>query len=93
VHVPVDTELDFRFQGHPQTYYRWLLNGQSVFTGEIRGEVRQAVQAKTLTLRAGWNELRVRTYCVGYPSSRGGLVFVGPAEKLWTLRLATQPPK
>ena len=35
----------------------------------------------------------VRGYCVGYPKFRAGLVFAGPAERLWQLRLSAAPPE
>jgi len=93
VHMPEDLELDFRFQGHPQTHLRWLLNGQEVLDGEIPGDDLVRVGTKRLTLRQGWNEVRFRGYCVGYPPFRAGLVFAGPPEKLWKLRLSTDAPK
>jgi hypothetical protein len=92
VHAPQDLEVEFQFQGHPQTVLRWFLNGEKVQDGEIQGDVRKAAVSKTLTLRKGWNEVLFRGYCVGYPKFRAGLVFAGPAERLWQLRLSAVPP-
>jgi len=92
VHAPQDLEVEFQFQGHPQTVLRWFLNGEKVQDGEIKGDVRKAAVSKTLTLRKGWNQVLFRGYCVGYPKFRAGLVFAGPAERLWQLRLSADPP-
>jgi len=92
VHVPQDLEIEFRFQGHPQTVLRWFLNGEKVLDGEIKGEPGNAFAGKTLTLKKGWNPVMFRGYCVGYPKFRAGLVLAGPAERLWQLRLSAVPP-
>ncbi len=92
VHVPQDVEVEFRFQGHPQTYFRWSLNGGKVLDGEIKGELGKAVASKSLTLRKGWNQVMFRGYCVGYPKFRAGLVLSAPSERLWQLRLSATPP-
>ena len=92
IHAPAETAGKFQFQGHPQTYYRWFLNGEKVLEGEIPGEPRQGVSEKTITLRQGWNQVFFRAYCVGYPPLRAGLVIGGPPEMLWTLRLSPTPP-
>ena len=94
VHVPRDMELQFKFQGHLMTRLRWFVNGDRVDVKlkEIPGEVRtEAVEA--VKLRAGWNEVRFRGYCVGYPPFRTGLVIDGPEALLWQVRLADRPPR
>jgi hypothetical protein len=91
IHVPADTELEFKFQGRFQTTYRWFLNGEPV-TGLKFSNERQSVASKTLTLRSGWNEIKFRGYCIGYPPFRAGLVLDGPTEKLWNLTLSAVPP-
>ncbi len=93
IYAPKETTLDAHYQGHPQTRYRWTLNGTPQYDGEIRGEVHQAELVKPLTLRQGWNTLEVRAFCYGYPVARAGLVLTAPQEVLWTLRLAGNPPK
>ena len=92
IHVPVQTELEFQFQGHPQTSLRWTLNGEKVMEGEIAGDPGKAASAKTVILRKGWKQVTFRGYCVGYPPFRAGLVIAGAPEKLWTLRLSAVPP-
>ncbi len=96
IHVPADMELEFRFQSHPQTYLRWFLNGQVVPALDYKpvpnSDIKQ-VASKTLTLRAGWNQVMFRGYCVGYPPFRAGLVLHAPEDKLWNLGLSATPPE
>jgi hypothetical protein len=92
IHAPADTELEFQFQGHPQTYLRYFLNGKQVLDGEIGGADEHRVLTKSLTLARGWNQVMFRGYCVGYPPFRTGLVLTGAPEKLWTLQLSGDPP-
>jgi hypothetical protein len=96
VHAPAVTELKFQFQGHHQTFLRWILNGETVPVTPAdysKGDDHQhPVAVKTLSLRPGWNQVLVRGYCTGYPPVRVGLVLDGPAEKLWTLQLSATPP-
>ncbi len=94
LYVPVETELEFQFQGHPMTPLRWFLNGQALATGPFREEAQtvRLVASQPVTLRAGWNEVKFRGYCVGYPPFRAGLILTGAEEKLWTLRLSDTPP-
>ena len=51
----------------------------------------RTVATRTVTLPAGWSEVRFRGYCVGYPPFRAGLVLSGSEEKLWTVGLADTP--
>ena len=89
IRVPAETEVEFQLQDHPQTYLRWLLNGEKI---AAEGEVSREPARKTVTLRAGWNQVWFRGYGVGYPPCRTGLVIAGPAEKRWTPRLSAVPP-
>ena len=41
IHVPAETELEFKFQGHPMTPLRWFLNGQPLEDGPYQGRARQ----------------------------------------------------
>ena len=96
IYAPAATELEFRFQSHPQTFLRFTLNGQLVQSGELRGGPSpkdHPVATKTLKLRQGWNEVKFRGFCVGYPPFRAGLVLAGPPDKLWKLKLSAVPPK
>lgn len=94
LYVPADTELEFQFQSHPMTSLRWFLNGQPLETGPFREDangVRRTAR-RNVSLQSGWNEVRFRGYCFGYPPFRAGLIVAGPEDKLWTLRLAATPP-
>lgn len=90
IQAPADIEIDFQLQGHPQTYLRYTLNGETVFKGELKGA--RNVETKRVRLRAGWNEVRFRGCCVGYPPFRAGLVLAGAPEQLWKLKLSGLPP-
>ena len=92
IFAPAETRVKFQFQGHPQTYFRWFLNGEKVLAGQIGKTGEPEALEKTLTLRQGWNQVFFRGYCVGYPPFRAGLVLAGPPETLWKLRLSTVPP-
>lgn len=92
IHAPEDVELDFQLQGHPQTYLRFMLNGKPIHSGEIKEKGSRNVETKRVKLAKGWNDVRFRGYCVGYPPFRAGLVISGTPEQLWTLRLSAQPP-
>jgi hypothetical protein len=94
IYAPAETELEFRFQSHPQTFLRYFLNGQLVQTGELRlsGNEKFPIASKTLKLKAGWNQVMYRGNCIGYPPFRAGLVLGGSPEKLWKLKLSANPP-
>jgi hypothetical protein len=93
--VPNATELEFRFQGHPMTALRWFLNGQALEPGPYKEEANtvRMVASQRVTLRAGWNEIRFRGYCFGYPPFRAGLILAGSEDKLWKLQLSHTPPE
>jgi hypothetical protein len=93
IHAPAKTTVKFQLQGHPQTFYRWFLDGEKVHEGDIVGEPGKGAKDKTVTLQQGWNQVVFRGYCVGYPPFRAGLVVGGTPETLWTLRLSAVPPQ
>ena len=93
IFAPADTTVKFQFQGHPQTYFRWFLNGEKVLEeGKVFPDDKRVME-KTLTLRKGWNQVLFRGYCTGYSPFRAGLVLAGTPEALWTLRLSAVPPQ
>ena len=94
LHVPADAALDVRFEGHAQTFVRWTLNGRPAPAGTpVAGaDNRRPESAATLPLKAGWNKVAFRAYCVGYPPFRVGLVLDGPADALWTVKMSAVPP-
>lgn len=97
IHVPADTEYELNFHSHLQTYLRWRLNGEAIaiadkdYKNDASG--RRPVATKKLTLKAGWNQIFFRGYCVGYAPFRVGLTLNGPQEKLLQLGLSVQPPE
>ncbi len=94
VYAPAATEVEFQFQNHPMSYPRWTLNGEAVplKPADFQGADNRPIAKRTLTLRAGWNEVRFRSYCAGYSPFRAGLILNAPPVKLWTLKLSTTPP-
>jgi len=96
VHAPAATEVEFQFQGHPQTYLRWFLNDELIpmkpADYKESGNARRSVAVKKVTLREGWNKVMLRGYCVGYSPFRAGLVLKAPEETLWKLKLSGMPP-
>jgi len=97
VFAPAATELEFEFQGHPQTFLRWFLNGEKIETGKYAdvpsGHDNCLMASKTVQLRQGWNQIMFRIYCCGYSPSRAGLVLKGSPDKLWPLKLSAEPPQ
>lgn len=92
--VPSDCTLQAEFEGHEMTPLRWWLNDQRIQVGTDQpatGAARRTATG-TLNLRAGWNEIRFRGYCYGYPPFRAGLVLLGPEDKLWGVRTSAAPP-
>ncbi len=96
VHVPADTALECRFESHPMTTLHWFVNNQAVpglILKEQKKDDNRPRAIQTVNLKAGWNQVRFRGHCVGYPPFRAGLVILGPEEKLWSLGLSGHPPE
>jgi len=95
IHSPAETELEFQFQASPMTVSRWSLNGTQIalkpsdYTNTSQETDLEAI--RSLKLRAGWNQIFVRSYCFGYVPYRVGLVLNGTAEDLWPLMLSSTP--
>ena len=94
INVPAETELELRFQGHPQTYLRWFLNGQLLETGAYREEPaaprhgrRQERDAPRRLERDQVPRLLHRL-----PAVPRGTDPRGGQGKLWTVRLSDTPP-
>ncbi|MDB5296894.1 MAG: hypothetical protein JWO31_2877 [Phycisphaerales bacterium] len=95
VHAPQDVTVDCAFRTSRMAEVGFWLNGERVDTGTFAaaaGEAGVLRADKPLRLRQGWNEIRLRGYCYGYPPLRAGLTLLGPADALWTLRLSGRPP-
>jgi hypothetical protein len=84
----------------PLAYIRYFVNGQQLPPGKfvqtkgVTADRTSATQSarQTLSLRQGWNEIRMRGYCIGYPPLRAGLTLAGPSDALWTLRTSGNGP-
>jgi len=78
------------------TELRWTVNGESIplkssdYQPSLTDHDRLATQC--ISLRTGWNEVRFRGYCYGYPPFRVGLVLKAAEDKLWPLKLSATPP-
>jgi hypothetical protein len=93
IHAPGELEVEFQLQGHPQTVLRYTLNGEALFSGEMKEQKGKAVETKRVRLKSGWNRVMFRGFCVGYPPFRAGLVISGAPEQLWKLKLSAVPPE
>lgn len=97
IHVPQGMELEFQFQSNPQTYLRWSLNGATIpikyASYKPDGPNRRQVVNLPLQLRAGWNQVSFRGFCVGYSHVYAGLALNGSPERLWKLRTSSTPPQ
>ena len=95
VFAPAETDLEFQFQGHPQTFLHWTVNNEPVKVPakayQPAGAGHREVASQSIHLHTGWNQIMFRGYCVGYGPFRAGLVLAGPPEKLWNLRLSATP--
>lgn len=96
IYVPAAAEIEFQFQSSPQTYLRWSVNGTPVDLKKVPEEKvpgpNHLQTRKTVSLRAGWNQVMLRGFCTGYSPFRAGLVINAPPEKLWDIRLSATPP-
>jgi hypothetical protein len=77
IHAPEELDVDFHLQGHPQTVLRYTLNGDALFSGEMKEQKGKSVETKRVRLKRGWNQVVFRGFCVGYPPFRAGLVISG----------------
>jgi hypothetical protein len=87
--------LEFQLHTTAQVTPRWSVNGETVSMKGVKAEdagQNHLLFRKTLPLKAGWNEVRLRAYCVGYTPFKAGLVLDGPPEKLWDIQFSATPP-
>ena len=94
LYVPVEMEVEFKLQGHPQTRLRWFLNGQPLPTGpfhEDAGAVRMLAsrerEAEGGLERGPIPRLLRRLPTLPYRAGRSRL-----RGKLWKLRVSDSPP-
>jgi len=100
-------EVKFQVQGHPQTEMRATVSSKAAADRPIllgpfqeptveerpgEGHALLRVAEQKVKLAAGWNEIRLRTYCYGYAPFRVGLVVDAPVDKLWKLKFSGTKP-
>jgi hypothetical protein len=97
IYAPVETPLEFEFQGHRMTPLRWFLNGQKLDVPEKAyvdsKNLHRMTVSRPVTLKAGWNQVFFRGYNVGYAPFKVGVVLKAPDEKLWPLRFSDVKPR
>lgn len=96
IYAPTATDVEFEFQNHRMTKLRWQLNEVVLDVPDKSYQDTSTTlrtTRKTVSLKAGWNQIDYRAYCVGYPPFRVGLVVKAPAATLWGLKFAATPPE
>jgi hypothetical protein len=94
VYSPQDQQVDTSFLTSRMANITFSLNGKPIDIGKYANAQQLGVMQakKKIALAKGWNEIRARGYCYGYPPLHVGVVLNGPAEALWTLRASGSPP-
>ncbi|MGI6496420.1 MAG: hypothetical protein ACOX5G_10120 [Kiritimatiellia bacterium] len=93
-----EVEVELELFAHNMTTLRWRLNGEPIPIGGLKDyapdnrRTHRHHATRTVTLRAGWNEIWVRGYCVGYAPFRAGIIVHAPESVLWTLRSTNVQP-
>ena len=86
---PADEPVEMDFYGHFGTYLGWTLNGEKLelppFKEENQAFIRTSATA-TVRLRKGWNVLKARAFCVGFPPFHLGARIRADEALLWKLR-------
>lgn len=93
--APQDLSIECSFRTSRMVTPHYFLNGADVTPAkfvEASGETGVLKADRSIDLHKGWNEVRFRGYCYGYPPLHAGLVLLGPQEQLWRLRLSGKPP-
>ena len=100
IHAPADTTVEAQFLVSLQSTPRWYLNGELVEglqyaelqPSELTGWATAAAR-REITLKAGWNQIMCRNFCVGFPPVRFGLRLYGDDSALWPLSFSHTPPE
>jgi len=101
VYSPASVEVDIEFGGHRHTHIRWFINGEPLniptkeYAPSTNPDANRIYQGATRTvwLKAGWNQISWRAFCVGYPPFRVGATVKAKEDVLWKLKFAGEPPK
>jgi hypothetical protein len=75
---------------HQNNLSVWLNDARLAETGREQGLYRTVTTPQKITLQAGWNELFLRAYALGY-DLHFGAVLKADAGQLWRLRLSAAP--
>ena len=92
IHSPTATEIPIEFQSFKMNLTRWFLNGQPFILDKGKEKVPPQDVTQVVKLQAGWNQIMVRTFSVGY-GPRAGLVIKGDPAAIWKLRFSGVAPK
>lgn len=98
MHAASTTQVDLLLEGHPGTALRWTLNAQRLSPTALQPGDRDfkpniPAARQTVQLKAGWNQVMFRGYCVGYPPFRAGLRIEAPVQTLWGIGISPTPPR
>ena len=69
----------------------WLNDAKLKEASREQGVYHTVDSPQTVNLKSGWNWLLVRAYALGYDLHFGAVLKANP-DRLWQLRLSTQPP-
>ena len=90
---PSDAEVEMDFYAHLATYSTWTLNGEKIDSPsqfkEENATFFRTRASKSVKLRKGWNVLKARAFCVGYPPFHIGARIRADEALLWKLKTAT----
>jgi len=90
--APTATEVTLEFPQQPQNNVSAWLGDAPLAETKREGVFHTVNSPQKVALQAGWNQLFLRAYALGYDLRFGAVVKADPAT-LWNLRLATTPPQ
>ena len=90
---PLTQEIGIEFpMQHQNNLSVWLNDTRLSETSREKGVYHTVESPQTVALKSGWNRLFLRTYALGYDLHFGTILKADP-DRLWQLRLSTQPPR
>jgi hypothetical protein len=89
---PEAQEIEIEFPRQQQNNIRaWLNDVRLADAPAVSGLYQAVASPQPVRLEAGWNQLFLRAYALGYDLYFGAAIKAAP-DKLWKLRLSTTPP-
>jgi hypothetical protein len=88
--VAQETDIEFPMQ-HQNNLSVWLNDTKLSEASREKGVYHTVESPQTVALKSGWNRLFLRAYALGYDLHFGTILKADP-DRLWQLRLSTQPP-